>query len=151
MPNDRLQQLYRQVVLAAAKPLATLGTVPASTPQHHAVNPSCGDALDLQLSVSAGRVEGLTVRTTGCTISQASATLMSQAVIGKTVVEADEQIRAFTAGVTAGDPMPEALGDAAVLAAVHTFPARVPCALLAWQALRQTLAEQEETNAGDEE
>lgn len=151
MPINRAQRLYRQLIMDAARPETTWGTVPEATPVHHAVNPSCGDVLDLQVVVTDGTLTGIHVTATGCTISQASASLMVRAVAGQSRADVQQRIVAFDAGIVAGTPMPKSLGDAAALASVHDFPARVKCALLAWHTLGQALNEQEGIDASHEE
>lgn len=139
MALNRLQQLYRSVIVEAAAKPATWGDVSGAVPVH-AVNPSCGDKLDLALRLDeTGRISGLAVPTTGCTISQASASLLVGVVAGKTRAEALTLTDEFIAMIREGTPAPATLGDAAALASVHEFPARVKCALLAWTALRQAL------------
>lgn len=139
MTLSRLQQLYRSVIVDAAAAPANWGDVNGAA-SIHAVNPSCGDKLDLAVSCNdEQRITGLAVPTTGCTISQASASLLVRAVAGKTRTEALTLVDAFTAMIRDGAPAPAALGDAAALASVHDFPARVKCALLAWTTLRQAL------------
>ncbi len=139
MGLNRLQQLYRQVILNAAVSPVRWGDVGTAQPVH-AVNPSCGDQLDLTLQLRDGKqLTGLAVATTGCTISQASANLMVCAVAGKTRTEALALIDDFITMIRDGSPATAQLGDAAALASVHEFPARVKCALLAWTTLRQAL------------
>ncbi|WP_155287533.1 Fe-S cluster assembly sulfur transfer protein SufU [Lacticaseibacillus zhaodongensis] len=140
MSLTRIQQLYRQVLLDAAAAPHTWGELGAQPQQLRAVNPTCGDKLVLSVNVAAGAVQGLQADVTGCTICQASAELMIRTVHGKTPAEAQSSCSKMCTLVRDGTPQ-TGLGDAAVLASVHEFPARVKCALLAWTTLAQLLEE----------
>ncbi|WDF81734.1 SUF system NifU family Fe-S cluster assembly protein [Lacticaseibacillus pabuli] len=151
MSLSRLDQLYREVILDAAARPAHCGTVAANAPQVHAVNSSCGDVLNLRASWNAtGVLTGVAIDAQGCTISRASATLLVDAAHGKTALEVGRLCHDFNAMITTGAPM---LGDedAAALAGVRQFPARVKCALLAWDAMAQLLTEGGVRDAGDQE
>lgn len=139
MALNRLEQLYRQVIVDAAAAPHVWGDVAGTAPLH-AVNPSCGDKLDLQVLFDDGDVAvGIAVPTTGCTISQASGALMIQAIAGKSRAEIGVLADSFIAMIRDGVQPAKGLGDAAALASVHAFPARVKCALLPWTTLKQKL------------
>lgn len=102
-------------------------------------NPGCGDQVTVWVDVQDGRIAGLTFTGKGCAISQSSASLMTVALTGRTVPEAQAmagQFRAMVMGEEAGDPQ---LGDLLALAGVSRLHARRKCALLPWRALEQTL------------
>lgn len=102
-------------------------------------NPGCGDQVTVWADVQDGRIAALTFGGKGCAISQSSASLMTVALTGKTVPEAQAlagQFRAMVMGEEPGDPQ---LGDLLALAGVSRLHARRRCALLAWRALEQTL------------
>lgn len=115
-------------------------------------NPTCGDVIHLQAQVVDDRVQAVAFTGQGCSISQASASLMTEAVTGKSVAEALNLAKLFSAMATgeardAADLAP--LGDAAVLANVMDFPARIKCATLAWWALQRALLQDEEENTDE--
>ncbi|GGS33875.1 Fe-S cluster assembly sulfur transfer protein SufU [Deinococcus knuensis] len=102
-------------------------------------NPGCGDQVTVWADVQEGRIAALTFTGKGCAISQSSASLMTVALTGKTLPEAQAlagQFRAMVMGEEPGDPH---LGDLLALAGVSRLHARRRCALLAWRALEQTL------------
>ena len=151
MSLSKLQQLYRQVIVDAASRPAQWGTVANDAPHVHAVNPSCGDVLDLRANWTAdGQLTGIQIDAIGCTISRASATLLVDAVKGKRVGAAAQLSHDFNAMITANGPVLKHV-DAGALASVSQFPARVKCALLAWDALTQVLTEGGAIDAGDQE
>jgi nitrogen fixation NifU-like protein len=150
MSLNRLQQLYRSVIVDAAGAPTRFGQVPDSASAVHAVNPTCGDVLDLAMAVDdAGVITGVAATATGCTISQASTALMVRAIRGQTTDSALAQATAFQQMVR-DDVRPTVdLGDARALQSVHAFPARVKCALLAWTTLTECLQNLAEGGADD--
>src|SRR6185503_11796024 len=106
-------------------------------------NPLCGDRLTVFLKVSGDRIDDIRFEGSGCAISKASASLMTEAVKGKTVDEAFEIFERFQAMVTA--PMDVEVGDASlgkltVLGGVREFPVRIKCASLPWHTLKAAIA-----------
>ena len=100
-------------------------------------NPLCGDRVTVYLRVENGRIADASFQGSGCAISKASASLMTDVVKGKTVAEAEVLFERFHRVVTASPDAPvEDLGKLSVLAGVRQFPVRVKCATLAWYALR---------------
>ena len=101
-------------------------------------NPLCGDHLTVYLNLDGERITDVAFQGLGCAISRASASLMTDAVKGKTVTEAREMFDRFRAMITAdvSAAVPGGVGKLAVFAGVRKFPLRVKCASLAWHALR---------------
>ncbi len=133
-----LDSLYQEVILDHYKKPHHKG-LPVGEIQVHHVNPNCGDEITLSLSIKDGKVEDLIWDGVGCSISQASASIMSDLVSGKSVESARVALQEFTElmqskGTISGDE--EILEDAIALAGVSKFPARVKCALLAWMAFK---------------
>lgn len=133
-----LDSLYQQVILDHYKSPHHKGLPDSSTSVHH-VNPSCGDEITLSITVVDGKVADLVWDGVGCSISQASSSIMSDLVIGKSAEEAFVVMEHFTTlmqskGTLSGDE--EVLEDAIALAGVSKFPARVKCALLGWMAFK---------------
>ncbi|MEJ0014810.1 MAG: SUF system NifU family Fe-S cluster assembly protein [Actinomycetota bacterium] len=134
----QLDSLYQEVILDHYKNPHHKG-LPMGAIQVHHVNPNCGDEITLSLSIKDGNVEDLVWDGVGCSISQASASIMSDLVSGKSIAEAGIALTQFTElmqskGSAQGDE--EVLEDAIALAGVSKFPARVKCALLSWMAFK---------------
>jgi nitrogen fixation NifU-like protein len=107
-------------------------------------NPLCGDHLHVHLIVEGGRIEGISFEGSGCAISKASASLMTSALKGKEVGEAEELFENFHAMVMADVAEPvdeEKVGKMAIFAGVREFPMRVKCATLAWHTMKAALAD----------
>lgn len=137
-----LNQLYREVVLDHAQHPRHRGKLPAATGHLELQNPTCGDVIDVQAQIKDGVITDLAFQGSGCTISQASASMMTTALIGQPVDHARELILSFSGLITGqsiNDQEEEELGDAAVIGSVAQFPARIKCAALAWHALDELL------------
>lgn len=142
MALTKLDQLYRQVILDHSSHPHHHGELEQSTTQIELLNPTCGDVMQLQLIVEDETIKDIRFNGSGCTISQASASMMTDAVIGKTVSEALALADQFSLLVQGKDvPKLEELGDAALLNGVAKFPARIKCATLSWKALEKGLVE----------
>ena len=139
-----LESLYQELILDHYKNPLHKGLVsPADASVHH-VNPSCGDEVDLNLTIRDGEIQSVSWDGVGCSISQASTSVMSDLVQGRTVGEASQVIDAFTEvmqskGSTTGDE--SLLGDAVAFAGVSKYPARIKCALLGWMAFKDALVQ----------
>ena len=134
----QLDSLYQEVILDHYKKPHHKG-LPMGDIQVHHVNPNCGDEITLSLEIRDGKVENLIWDGVGCSISQASASIMSDLVTGKSVAQASRALSQFTElmqskGTISGDE--EVLEDAIALSGVSKFPARVKCALLGWMAFK---------------
>lgn len=133
-----LQALYKQVILEHSRRPRNYGELPEATHTEGGHNPSCGDQLQLQLKLSGELIEEARFTAQGCAISVASASLMTSALRGRTVAEAQEIARAFTGMIRTGEA-DDALGDLLALRGVHTLHTRVKCATLPWQTLEVAL------------
>lgn len=137
--------LYGQVIMDHYRSPRNREPLPDATLSAHELNPFCGDLVNLQLRLdSAGVVAAVYAHSEGCSIIQASASLMSEAVHGKTPSEAQlisASIRAFLRdrGRVLREEPPSELGDLGALGVVRDYPVRVKCALLPWVALEQAL------------
>jgi nitrogen fixation NifU-like protein len=142
-----LRELYQEVILDHNRRPRNFGPLPEAN--HHAdgVNPLCGDHLTVHVDVDRGVITHVAFEGAGCAISRASASLMTDAVKGKRVEEAERLFEQFRRMVVseANDPVETELGKLGVLCGVREFPARVKCASLAWHTLHAALASQEET------
>ncbi|WP_430611081.1 Fe-S cluster assembly sulfur transfer protein SufU [Enterococcus sp. DIV0876] len=140
MALTRLDNLYRQVILDHSSHPHHRGTLGASTYKVELNNPTCGDVIHLELAVDGETIKDLAFTGEGCSISTASASMMGDAVIGKTLTEAGELSQLFSELVQ-GHEVAESdrLGDASMLGGVAKFPARIKCATLAWKALEKAI------------
>lgn len=145
MALSKLEQLYRQVILDHSQHPHHEGVLENSTDQIELVNPSCGDVIQLQLRIEENKVQDIRFSGHGCTISRASASMMTDVMIGKTKEEVFELTQQFSEVVQGKEVSNiEALGDAALLNGVAKFPARIKCATLSWKALEKALAATEQ-------
>ncbi|EDY19168.1 SUF system FeS assembly protein, NifU family [Chthoniobacter flavus Ellin428] len=145
--NSELEELYQQVILDHSRRPRNVGEIADGAVHVHGDNPSCGDEIHLHVKFGAdGGIEDLKFTGQGCAISQASASLMTLKVKGKSRADAGAMLSAFHDLVTTevSDP-PKSLGDLRLLQGVRKFPQRVKCAMLAWRALEQAM------EAGDKE
>ena len=138
-----LEDLYREIILDHYRNPRNRGELDA--PPAHRVegfNPLCGDRLTLFLELDGDRITDVSFEGTGCAISRASASLMTDALKGKTVTEADALFERFHQLVTSNpDAAPDiaGLGKLAVFAGVREHPSRIKCATLSWHTLRAAM------------
>ncbi|KAA0253390.1 MAG: SUF system NifU family Fe-S cluster assembly protein [Acidobacteria bacterium] len=144
-----LAELYQELILDHNRAPRNYGTIPDPNRKALGHNPLCGDQFTLFLRVEEDVVKEVVFQGKGCAISKASASLMTEAVKGKTVAEAEALFRRFHELVT-GPPDAKAdtkgLGKLAVFAGVREYPARVKCASLAWHTLHAALEGRDETS-----
>jgi len=140
-PKNPLDSLYQEVILDHFRAPHNFGLLELvhGAAQIHQENPSCGDQIDLQLQVENGHIQTIRFQGKGCAISQASASMMTDLVNGKTVEEARTIIAAFQAMLFNKDYDPDILGDLEALEGVRKFPVRTKCATLAWHCLQTLL------------
>jgi nitrogen fixation protein NifU and related proteins len=145
---SNLDDLYREIILDHYRTPRNRGELPAPAIKAEGFNPLCGDEITVYLDVEDGVVKDIKISGQGCSISQASSSLMSAAVKGKTIDEARETILTFKRLMgleEAVDDEPvdlRKLGEIAALAGVVKFPVRIKCATLAWNTLTEALTEQ---------
>lgn len=137
-----LRDLYQEVILDHNKRPRNFRVLAAST--HHADghNPLCGDKVTVYLNIHDGIIQDIAFQGSGCAISTASASLMTEALKGKPVAEVEHLFEEFHDVVTGTAEPSRALGKLAILAGVRDYPARVKCATLAWHTLRAALENQ---------
>ena len=135
----KLDNLYQEVILDHYKNPQNKKLSASYDAQVHHVNPSCGDEITLNITLDGDKVKAITWEGVGCSISQASVSIMSDLLIGKSLAEAEIISEAFlhlmqSKGTEAGDE--NLLEDAVALAGVSQYPARIKCALLGWMAFK---------------
>lgn len=156
--TSAMEQLYQQVILDHAKYphgrglSADVGATPGlAVGQSHQVNPTCGDEVTLRVEIdsvagaAAGVLRTVTWEGQGCSISQASISVLTDLVTGIELTEVDRISESFRAlmharGAGLDDEQEDALGDATAFTGVAKYPARIKCALLGWAALRDAIA-----------
>ena len=142
-----LEELYREVILDHYRNPRHRNALAAPTAHAEGHNPLCGDEITIDVAVSDGTVTDIAVSGQGCSISQASASMMAEAVTGKTVAEVGTLTGQFKSMMGIGDgedPIdPErpgaTLGDLEALQGVKKFPVRIKCADLGWTTLEEAL------------
>jgi nitrogen fixation NifU-like protein len=138
-----LRDLYQDVILEHSKAPRNFRELSAANHKAEGFNPLCGDHFTVYLDLEDDSIRDISFQGSGCAISKASASMMTQVLKGKTKAEAEKVFEEFHAMVTGsaakGDSQPE-LGKLAVFSGVSEFPVRVKCATLAWHALHAALA-----------
>jgi nitrogen fixation protein NifU and related proteins len=134
-----LEQMHKEILLSHQQRPRNRGRLESKTHTAHGHNPSCGDELDLDLRLEGETILEVRFLGQGCTISQASASLMTAMLTDKTLSEARDIAARFTAMLRTGQ-MDDALGELNALVGVSKLHTRVKCAMLAWQTLEVALA-----------
>lgn len=137
MDDDALSELYQEVILDHYRKPRNKHDLEETTHTITLNNPLCGDVIDLLLKVQGGRIADIAFKGKGCSISQASASMMTERLKGKTVDEALSLSGSFTRLMHGEGGADEELGDLRALEGVSKFPVRVKCALLAWNCLQE--------------
>ena len=137
---SNLSELYQEVIFDHAKKPRNCHVLDCANHQAEGYNPLCGDQVTVYLKVDKGVIVDLSFAGTGCAISTASASLMTETLKGKTLAEVQHLFDDFHQMVTTPPDAPHPdLGKLEVLAGVSEFPARVKCATLAWHTLQSAL------------
>lgn len=141
---QQLDDLYRRVIMDHYKNPRNRGTMNDEAVTINLNNPTCGDRISLQLQVVDGKVIDAKYSGEGCSISMSSASMMTEAVKGKTFDEALSMASKFSS-LMKGEPVEfEELEDIEALSGVNKFPARIKCATLAWNALRKGIEHEQQ-------
>jgi nitrogen fixation NifU-like protein len=148
--NTDLDALYQEIILDHYKNPHHKGLRDPFEAEVHHVNPTCGDEVTLRVHLAGDRVEDVSYDSVGCSISQASASVMTDLVIGRTVDEAmaiHGEFLTLMQGKGTVVPDEEVLEDGIAFAGVAKFPARVKCALLSWMAWKDATAQAKENHS----
>lgn len=143
---NELRELYREVILDHNRNPRNFGELADADRVVEGVNPLCGDRLTLYVKLEGDKIEDISFRGSGCAISVASSSLMTERVKGRSVAESlglYNQVHDMLTG--AAEPDVEALEKLAALAGVREYPTRVKCASLGWHALQTALSGSEES------
>ncbi|MDO8107499.1 SUF system NifU family Fe-S cluster assembly protein [Isoptericola sp. b441] len=144
--SSAMEQLYQQLILDHAKHPHGKGLAGPGTGESHQVNPTCGDEVTLRVHLDDGTLDAVSWDGQGCSISQASLSVMAELVEGKQVEQVEQLGETFRAlmrarGAGLSEDLEDELGDATAFTGVAQYPARIKCALLGWAALRDALAQ----------
>lgn len=142
-----LEQMYQQVILDHARTRHGAGLIEVDAPtvgESHQVNTTCGDEITIRVGLDGDRVTALTWDGSGCSISQASASVLAELLDGADLRTVDDTIEAFKAlmhhkGIPLEDEREDLLEDATAFVGVGKYPARIKCALLSWMADRKSV------------
>lgn len=141
--DDSLRELYQEVILDHSRHPRHFGVLEGATHEGEGHNPLCGDRVKIFLAVDADeRIANISFEGKGCAISQASASLMTDMLIGRTVPEAEKLMGGFlnlVKGEDAANLAPDDREHLDVMAGVSAFPMRVKCATLAWHTMKSAL------------
>jgi len=153
----QLQSMYQEIILDHYRNPKNKGLREPYDAQVHHVNPTCGDEVTLRVSLRDAdgepAVSDVSYDALGCSISQASASMMTEMIIGKTVREAMDLSGEFLALMQSrgeGEPDEDVLGDAVAFEGVSRYPARIKCALLGWMAWKDATARALDRPAGQQ-
>jgi nitrogen fixation protein NifU and related proteins len=146
---DGLDDLYQDIILDHYRSPRNQGALTDPHLHGEGFNPFCGDQIDLTMTLDGdGRINGVGFVGQGCSISQASASMLSDQLTGKTLDEAEAFVRTFKGimqGAELSDDEEEELGEIAALQGVKQFPVRIKCALLGWTTLQDAITEYRKT------
>jgi nitrogen fixation NifU-like protein len=144
VPTPQLDSLYQEIILEHYRKPHHKGLRDPYEAEVHHLNPTCGDEITLRVHIDDGSVADVSYDGQGCSISQASASVMSDLVIGKRVDEAlavHEEFLRLMQSKGELEPDEDVLEDAVAFAGVSRYPARIKCALLAWMAWKDATAQ----------
>ena len=146
MPSNNLDQLYRRVIMDHYKNPRNKGSIEDGALTIDMNNPTCGDRIHLTLQVEDGIIQNAKFDGEGCSISMASASMMTQAVKGKNVEEALQLSTTFSDMMLGKDydNFDELEEDIESLSGVSQFPARIKCATLAWKAMEKGVSQEKD-------
>ena len=139
---SELQELYQEMIIDHNNRPRNFRKPEGANRSAEGYNPLCGDMLNLYLTIEGDVITDVGFQGSGCAISKASASMMTEAVKGRTEAEAEEIFRAFREMLLrepGSDFDAEQLGDLEILSGVSEFPARIKCAILSWHTLRSAL------------
>jgi nitrogen fixation protein NifU and related proteins len=137
-----LDDLYKEVILDHYKSPRNKRPLPGATVTKHKNNPLCGDEITIHARLEDGRIADVAFEGQGCSISQASVSMLTEATAGKTIEEAGDLAREFRAMMEGSvDPDEDAFGDLVALKGVVKYPVRIKCAVLGWDVLQEALGQ----------
>lgn len=143
-----LDELYREIILDHYRSPRNQGSLPAPSVRREGLNPLCGDEIQIDLSIQDDVIQDVCFQGRGCSISQSSASMMTEAIKGLSLDKAEALFATFKEMMQGSDQVdPASLGDLEALTGVRKFPVRVKCATLAWHTLDEAIREYLKTRA----
>jgi nitrogen fixation protein NifU and related proteins len=142
----QLEQMYQEIILDHYRSPHGAGLRDPFDAESFQINPTCGDEITLRVKLDGEKIADVSYETLGCSISQASASVLTDLVVGRSVEESWEVLEAFqemAQGRGRVEPDEDVLGDGVAFAGVARYPARVKCALLGWMAFKDAVAQSE--------
>ncbi len=142
MESPSLDELYHDAILDHRRNPRNQAVLDSPDASAKAINPFCGDEVDIQLTFLKGRVSDIGVQAVGCSINQSTASMLSEAVVGKTAEEMRHLAGVFEGIMEGASPSASEAAemfDLPTLSAVREYPVRIKCALLSWSALDEAL------------
>lgn len=139
-----INELYQDIIIDHSKRPRNFRVIEDANHRAEGYNPLCGDRCQIFLRERDGVIDEIGFQGAGCAISTSSASLMTEAIKGKTVAEAEEMLERFLALLTKDQDTPSEMVKLAVFSGVREFPVRVKCATLAWHTLRAALRDSRE-------
>jgi nitrogen fixation NifU-like protein len=142
MSTGGIDDLYREIILDHYQSPRNRGRLPTPDLTTRGSNPLCGDEVELSLAITDGHIVDVAFQGQGCSISQASASMMTETIRGKTLAEVVQVLGTFKTMMTTKGELqvdPECLGDLGALQGVRPYPVRVKCALMPWNVLKEGL------------
>lgn len=137
---SELRDLYQEIILEHSKTPRNFRAMEAANRHAEGYNPLCGDHYTIFLEVAGDTIRDISFQGSGCAISKSSASMMSQALKGKTTAQAEELFSQFHRIITGDEDIDgSSLGKLEVFAGVANFPTRIKCATLAWHTLQAAL------------
>jgi nitrogen fixation protein NifU and related proteins len=136
-----MRELYTQVIMDHYKNPRNRGELESADLEEHLLNPLCGDEVTVYANIRDGRISDVKFDGRGCSISQASASMMTERLAGRSREEAEAEISRFKAMMVGEEEFPE-MDDLAALKGVIQYPSRIKCATLAWTAFQRGLEEE---------
>ncbi|HCU99641.1 MAG: SUF system NifU family Fe-S cluster assembly protein [Dehalococcoidia bacterium] len=137
--EPQFDELYREVILDHYRKPRNAGSLGSPTHFAEGANPVCGDEIQLDVSIEGDVICEMAFRGQGCSISQSSASMMTERICGGTIADAHRIMQLFEALLLESAEPDPALGDLEALQGVAKFPVRVKCALLSWKVLKEAL------------
>lgn len=138
-PDPQFEELYRELILDHYRHPRNKGVAEGADFDLHQNNPLCGDEIRVTVRLRAGKIEDVEFQGQGCSISQSSASLMTERLIGMEVKDAEEVAAAFRKMMMGGDVDEDRLGELLALQGVAKYPVRIKCAVLAWDTFQKGL------------
>ena len=138
-----MRELYTQVIMDHYQHPRNRGELEDANLREHLLNPLCGDEVTVYAALDGDKVANVRFEGRGCSISQASASMMTERLMGKSREEAEKEIKGFKSMMVGEREFPE-MDDLAALKGVIQYPSRIKCATLAWTAFQQGLEERDQ-------